>query len=112
LETICRGAHGVAVFLFGASKSVDRTALWTAAIALVTVIAATFAWFQLRAIRRTSQADFTKRFTDSFFGADTLTLFTLLLNSALEFAVRPIEVGGDKIDELPYLRIGKRLQTS
>jgi hypothetical protein len=24
---------------------------------------------------------------------------------SFEFAVRPIEVGGDKIDELPYLRI-------
>jgi hypothetical protein len=34
---------------------------------------------------------------------------TLLLNSALEFAVRKIEVGGDKIDELPYLRIRKEI---
>ena len=50
-----------------------------------------------------------KRFIDSFFVEDSRTLFTLLLNSALEFAVRPIEVGGDKIDELPYLRIKKEI---
>lgn len=75
----------------------------------MTVLAAVGALLQLRSIRRTSRADFTKRFIDSFFGADTRTLFTLLLNSALEFAVRPIEVGGDKIDELPYLRIKKEI---
>ena len=50
-----------------------------------------------------------KRFIDSFFVEASRTLFTLLLNSALEFAVRPIEVGGDKIDELPYLRIKKEI---
>jgi hypothetical protein len=32
-----------------------------------------------------------------------------VLNSALEFAVRKIEVGGDEIDELPYLRIRKEV---
>lgn len=32
-------------------------------------------------------------------------MFTLLLNSALEFAVRKIEVAGDEIDELSYLCI-------
>jgi hypothetical protein len=52
---------------------------------------------------------FTKRFNEAFFVDDTRTLFTLLLNSALEFAVRKIEVAGDKIDELPYLRIKKEV---
>jgi hypothetical protein len=75
----------------------------------VTGLAAGFALFQLRSIRRTSRADFTKRFIDSFFSDDTRTLFTLLLNSALEYAVRPIKVGSDKIDELPYLRIKKEI---
>jgi hypothetical protein len=103
LESICH----VAVFLFG--KPLDRTALWTAVVAIVTAFVAGFAAFQLRSIRKTSQADFTKRFIDSFFVADTRTLFTLLLNSALEFAVRKIKVGGDVIDELPYLRIKKEV---
>ena len=109
LGTICRVVHEIAVFLFGAGKTVDRTALWTGAIAVVTVFAAGFALSQLRSIQRTSRADFTKRFIDSFFVEDSRTLFTLLLNSALKFAVRKIEVGGDEIDELPYLRIRKEI---
>lgn len=75
------------------------------AIAVVTALAAGFALFQLRSICITSRVDFTKRFIDSFFVEDSRTLFTLLLNSALGFAVRKIEVGGDQIDELPHLRI-------
>jgi hypothetical protein len=75
----------------------------------LTGIVAGFAAFQLRSIKRTSRADFTKRFIDSFFVEDSRTLFTLLLNSALEFAVRQIKVGGDKIDELPYMRIKKEI---
>jgi hypothetical protein len=110
LDAICRVVHEIAVFLFaGAGNTVDRTALWTGAIAIVTALAAGFALIQLRNIRHTSRADFTKRFIDSFFVEDTRTLFTLLLNSALEFAIRQIEVGGDKIDELPYLRIKKEI---
>jgi hypothetical protein len=109
LDAICRVVHEIAVFLFGAGKSVDRTALWTGAIAVVTALAAGFALIQLRSIQQTSRADFTKRFIDSFFVQDSRTLFTLLLNSALEFAVRKITVAGDEIDELPYLRIKKKL---
>jgi hypothetical protein len=109
LDAICRVVHEIAVSLFGAGKAVDRTALWTGAIAIVTAFVAIFALRQLRNIRTTSRADFTKRFIDSFFVEDSRTLFTLLLNSALEFAVRKIEVGGDKIDELPYLRIKKEI---
>ena len=109
LDAICRVVHEIAVFVFGAGKAVDRTALWTGAIAIVTALAAGGALLQLRSIRRTSRADFMKRFIDSFFVEDSRTLFTLLLNSALEFAVRPIEVGGDKLDELPYLRIKKEI---
>ena len=102
-------AHEIAGLLFGDGKTIDRTALWTGVVAIVTAFVAGFAAYQLRSIRRTSQADFTKRFIDSFFVADTRTLFTLLLNSALEFGVRKIEVGGDVIDELPYLRIKKEV---
>ena len=109
MGTICSAAHEVAVVLFGTSKAIDRTALWTGIVAIVTALAAGGALLQLRSIRRTSRADFTKRFIDSFFVADTRTLFTLLLNSALEFAIRKIEVGGDVIDELPYLRIKKEV---
>jgi hypothetical protein len=36
LDAICRVVHEIAVFLFGAGKTVDRTALWTGAIAIVT----------------------------------------------------------------------------
>jgi hypothetical protein len=105
LQTIRSQSEELLLFLFGSNNAVDRAALWTGAIAIVTALAAGFALFQLRSIRRTSRADFTKRFIDSFFVADSRLLFTLLLNSALEFAVRKIEVAGDEIDELPYLRI-------
>lgn len=86
---------------------VDRTALWTGAIAIVTVLAAGLAIFQLRNIRRTASADFTKRFINSFFVADTRCLFTLLLNSALEFDLKKILIDGRELDELPCLRIKK-----
>jgi hypothetical protein len=109
LQAICRAVHEIAVFLFGADKPIDRTALWTGAIALVTVIAAGAALVQLHNIGRTSRADFTKRFIDSFFVSDTRSLFTLLLNSALEFDVRQIVIDGREIDQLPYLRIKKEI---
>jgi hypothetical protein len=108
LDAICR----VAVFLFGTGKTVDRSALWTGAIAIVTGVVASFAACQIRSILRTSRADFTKRFTDSFFVEDSRTLFTLLLNSALEFAVRKIEVGGTKSMSYPTYELKKKLQTS
>jgi hypothetical protein len=109
LQTICQLADEILFFLFGSNNAVDRTALWTGAIAIVTALAAGFALFQLRSIRRTSRADFTKRFIDSFFVADTRSLFTLLLNSALEFDLRKIVINGREIDELPYLRIKKEI---
>lgn len=104
-----RAISWVALLLFGSNDTVDRAALWTGAIAFVTAIAATVALIQLHSIRRTSRADFTKRFIDTFFVSDTRTLLTLLHNSALEFALRKIEVGGDVVDELPYLRIKKEM---
>jgi hypothetical protein len=110
LQGICRQSYALLLFLFrGAGNTVDRTTLWTAAIVLVTALAALFGLIQLRNIRCTSRADFTKRFIDSFFVADTRTLFTLLLNSALEFDIQKIVIDGREIDELPYLRIKKEI---
>jgi hypothetical protein len=93
--------------LFGAKF--DPPTLWTAAIALLTLIGVLVAWRQLAGIRATSRADFTFRFIESFFTAETRTLFTLLINSALTFDVREItdngKPDGKRIDRLPYLRI-------
>jgi hypothetical protein len=92
-------------WLFGANQSIDRTALWTGAIAIVTILGIVFALLQLHNIRRTSRADFAKRFIDSFFTQDTRTLFTLLMNSALKFTVKEISENGKQLDRLPCFEI-------
>jgi len=97
-------------FLFGYGTLVDRVALWTGTIVIVTALAAGFGLLQLRSIRRTSRADFAKRFIDSFFNPDTRSLLTLLLNSALEFDVKKIVAEGREIDQLPYLRINNAVR--
>lgn len=74
-------------FLFGANQYVDRTALWAGIAVIVAMIGAVIAYVQLRGIQTVSRADFAKRFIDSFFTTETRTFFTLLMNSALEFAV-------------------------
>jgi hypothetical protein len=67
LETIRSRLDEILLFLFGGpGNTVDRTAAWTGAIGLVTAVAAIAGFRQLWNIRRTSRADFTKRFIDSF----------------------------------------------
>ena len=94
-------------FLFGSNAhGIDRTALWTGVTALAALIAVLVAWFQLGKTAKTTQADFAKRFVDSFFTEDTRTLFAFLMNSALEFKVLIINAeDGTEIDNLPYFRI-------
>src|SRR5689334_19721394 len=92
-------------WLFGANQPIDRTALWTGVIAIVAVVGALFAYRQLANIREISGADFAKRFIDSFFTQDTRTLFTLLMNSALQFTVKEISENGKQIDRLPCFEI-------
>jgi hypothetical protein len=98
--------YDLLAWLFGTNDhGIDRTALWTGVIALVTFGAVLFAWVQLRAIRKTSRADFAKCFIDTFFSDDTRTLFALLMNSALTFEVKNIDENGQKVDRLPYMKI-------
>jgi hypothetical protein len=89
-------------FYSGQKDGVDRTAAWTGAIAIVTAVGAGFAIVQLHSLRKISQADFAKRFIDSFFKPETRVLFILLMNSALKFDVRIITKDGKEIDRLPY----------
>lgn len=91
------------VLLFG--DKFDRSTVWTAAIALITLIGVLVAWRQLAGIRATSRADFTFPFIESFFTAETRTLFGLLINSALTFEVKEIVEDGKIVDRLPYLKI-------
>jgi hypothetical protein len=93
----------LATLLFGAA--LDRTAIWTAVLTLVTLVAVLVAWRQLSGLRAVSRADFTFRFIESFFTSDTRTLFTLLMNSAITFVILDIKHGDRVIDRLPYLKI-------
>jgi hypothetical protein len=95
--------HNLLALLFGAK--LDPATLWTAVLALLTLISVLVAWRQLAGIRATSRADFIFRFIESFFTAETRTLFTLLINSALTFEVKEITQDGKPIDRLPYLKI-------
>ena len=98
--------YDLLAWLFGTNDhGIDRAALWTGVIALVTFGGVLFAWVQLRAIRKTSRADFAKRFIDTFFNDDTRTLLALLMNSALAFEAKNICENGQKIDRLPYMKI-------
>jgi hypothetical protein len=94
-------------FAFGThDNEVDRTAFWTAIAAFAAVLAVFVAWFELGRSSKTVRADFAKRFVDSFFTKDTRALFSLLMNSALEFDVLKIKnTEGKQIDELPFFRI-------
>jgi hypothetical protein len=98
--------HNLSVLLFG--EQLDRTAIWTAVIAGVTVLGVAVALRQLAGIRATSRADFTFRFIESFFTHETRVLFSLLMNSALTFDTKDIVENGKKIDRLPYLKNGPK----
>jgi hypothetical protein len=76
--------------LFG--TPVDKIAMWTAILTVVTLSAVLVAWRQLSGLRAISQADFTYRFIDSFFQAETRTLITLLSQSALKFEIGTIQL--------------------
>lgn len=91
--------------LFGAK--LDPVTTWTAAIAVTTLFGVLVALRQLAGIRATSRADFTFRFIESFFTAETRTLFMLLINSALTFDVKEIAEDGTPIVRLPYLKISE-----
>lgn len=108
--------HCVLSFLFGTNANgIDRTALWTGIAALCAGVAALaaigavlVAWYELGSTRKTTRADFAKRFVESFFTEETRGLFALLMNSALEFKILEINAkDGKKIDELPFLEIKK-----
>jgi hypothetical protein len=95
-------------FLFGSNQYIDRSALWAGVAVVLATVGVAVAFVQLGGIKKVSRADFAKRFIDTFFSAETRTLFTLLLNSALEFAVLEItDEAGMVIDRLPYFRIKK-----
>jgi hypothetical protein len=96
--------------LFGtnANGEVDRTAVWTGVAAFAAIGAIFVAWIELGGAAKTTRADFAKRFVDSFFTKETRGLFTLLMNSALEFKILEIKgKNGKKIDELPIFEIKK-----
>jgi hypothetical protein len=66
--------------------------------------------WQLTKISNISNADFIKRFNDSFFTPETRQLITLLSNSALKFEILYItNPNGVIIDRLPYLKIIKSI---
>jgi hypothetical protein len=95
-------------FLFGTGQQIDRTAFWSGIAAISAGIAVLVAWLQLSSLRKTSRADFVKRFIDSFFVTETRSLFTLFMNSALEFDELKIKDDkGEIIDHLPYFKIKK-----
>jgi hypothetical protein len=95
-------------FLFGSGHYIDRGALWAGVAVIVAAAGVFVALRQLGGIKKISRADFAKRFMDTFFTPETRALFTLLMNSALEFEVLQIkDSAGEVIDRLPYLRIKK-----
>ena len=95
----------------GGGKTVDRTARWTGAIAVVTALVGGLrVLLQLRSIRRTSRADFTKRFIDSFFVEDSRTS----VHAAAEFRPRICRAANrgrraTKSMSCPTLRIKKEI---
>jgi len=98
----------IVYYLFGSNHYIDRSALWAGIAVVVAAVALAIALIQLHGLKRISRADFAKRFLDTFFVPETRTLFTLLMNSALEFDVLEIkDASGKVIDRLPYLRIKK-----
>jgi hypothetical protein len=100
--------HNILHFLFGSGQYIDRSAFWSGIAVILAAIGVAIAIVQLGGIKKVSRADFAKRFIDTFFTPETRTLFTLLLNSALEFSVLEIVDGaGTVIDRLPYFRIKK-----
>jgi hypothetical protein len=95
-------------FLFGnAEGCIDKTAVWTAVLVVMTLFLIIVAWSQLSSIRKTTKADYLKRLNDSFFTEETRNLLVLLFNSAIEFSVLPIRGKGSTIpiDRLPYFKI-------
>jgi len=84
-------------------SDIDRLGLWSFVLVLVTALLVLVAWWQLRSIKKTSRAEFIKKFNDSFFTKETRELVLLLSNSALEFSV--LEIKDKEDDRLPYLKL-------
>lgn len=97
-------------FLFGVNHGIDRVAFWTGIAAVAAIVAIFIAYVELDSARKTARADFANRFVEAFFTKETRELFTLLMNSALEFDVLIIkDRDGKQIDRLPYLKIRKEI---
>ena len=94
-------------FVFGNHEGqLDRTGVWTAFAALAAFLAVLVARSELGSTRKTTQADFAKRFVDSYFTSETRAIFALLMNSALQFEVLSIkDKDGAEIDNLPFFKI-------
>jgi hypothetical protein len=101
--------HWILKLLFGVNDhGIDRASFWTFIAAVAAICAVLVARYELGETAKTTRADFAKRFVDSFFSKETRGLFTLLMNSALEFKVLEItDKDGKKIDELPIFEIKK-----
>jgi hypothetical protein len=96
----------ILTFMFSShSDRIDKTALWTFAIVVVTFGGVIVAWQQLSKIRATSQADFTLRFIESFFKSETRTLYTLLFAGALKFEKGIISLSCEKTSEIFYFKV-------
>lgn len=104
---MCNSIYSIWQFLF---EPPDRVAFYTAALVFVTAFLVVVAWIQLASLKKTSRAEFIKKFNDSFFTIETRQLVLLLLNSSLEFSVLHINnEKGEAIDRLPYLRLNKEI---
>ena len=88
--------------------SIDRVALWTFGLVIVTMFLWLIARKQLGGINKTAKADFIKKFTDGFFSAETRELLMLFDYNALHFRSVNIELGEDNpAKRFPYFAINE-----
>jgi len=69
----------------------DRTAFWTFISAIATVAVAFIAWYQLKGLKKVSQADFIKKFNDDFFNPMNRAFILLCDNDALIYREKDIK---------------------
>ena len=96
-------------FLCGTNSSgatFDRTAFWAFISAMATVAIAFIAWYQLKGLKKVSQADFIKKFNDDFFNPLNRVFILLCDNDAITYKEKGVKyIPTGESETFPYFEV-------
>ena len=99
--------HNIALHIFGmvGTGAIDRVAFWTALSAIITLALTIIALVQLRAVNKTTRAEFVHKFTNGFFNQNCRNLVFLFDHNLLEFKSKKLHNG----DEIVWFELDEKV---